>query len=348
MSSPPSGTTRTATGTADNSSDDAAYEAAFGLEAGGDACATGVTCAGYELMADVDLENTDWTPISDYSATFEGNGKTISNLTINSTDAGRHGLFATITSAAEVRNLGIVGVNITVTASGAASAGGLVGANAGAVRTSYVTGLISVTSTGASAANAGGLAGTLAGTGTITASYSTADAAAASNSGDANAGGLAGTSAGTTTASYSTGAVTANSSSGTSNPGGLIGSGSGTVTASYWATDTSGVTTTGAGVPTDTVGLQTPTTTAGIFGAWNIDVDGDGNGDDPWDFGGDWQYPVLQYGALEPSDQRPQVTLMVSAESISEDGGESTVTVTLDMPSKLDTEVMLRHRAGSP
>ena len=58
----------------------------------------GNTCEGktVKLLADIDLENDDWTPIgtSTYSfkGTFDGNGKTISNLNISAGD--RAGFFA--------------------------------------------------------------------------------------------------------------------------------------------------------------------------------------------------------------------------------------------------------------
>ena len=41
--------------------------------------------------------------------------------------------------------------------------------------------------------------------------------------------------------------------------------------------------------------MQTPTGYAGIYSGWNVDVDGDTNADDPWHFGGNDEYPILQY-----------------------------------------------------
>ena len=368
-------------------------------------------CTGYELMTSLTLSG-DWTPIATYRGTFEGNGNTISGLTINADEAGQFGLFAETTGT--VRNVGLVGVDITVTAtaaSGMVDVGGLAGMNSGIVSNSYAMGQISVTrgdSGGTSNAgglvgensagsitasyatvavtatggdpNAGGLvgnntasiaasyatgdvsatgsenddvdAGGLAGSsdGTIEASYATGDATAtASGDGAANAGGLVGSGSVEITASYSTGAPTANADAddGTANAGGLKGSGSDDAVNSYWAADSSGIaTTTAAGVPTSTVALQAPigygtsTNPADIFVDWNLDIGVTTTPQDPWDFGGSWQYPVLKYGALKDVQQRAQVTLVLSATSTSE-GGKITLTATLDMPSKQDTKVML-------
>ena len=43
--------------------------------------------------------------------------------------------------------------------------------------------------------------------------------------------------------------------------------------------------------------LQTPTDYSGIYATWNVDLDGDGVLDDPWDFGTRTQYPVLAVDA---------------------------------------------------
>ena len=40
--------------------------------------------------------------------------------------------------------------------------------------------------------------------------------------------------------------------------------------------------------------LQEPTGYTGLYAKWNRDLDGDGNPDDPWDFGASSQYPVLK------------------------------------------------------
>ena len=52
--------------------------------------------------------------------------------------------------------------------------------------------------------------------------------------------------------------------------------------------------------------MQAPTGPTGIYSAWaNLDVDGDGvANENPWHFGTASQYPVLLYGAQDPSQQR--------------------------------------------
>ena len=367
-------------------------------------------CKGYELMGDLTLSG-EWTPIVQYGGIFDGNGNTISGLKINGTGQGEFGLFGTLSGSGEVRNVGLVSVNITVmtTENGDVKAGGLAGMNSGTVSNSYATGQISVTrGDGGDTSNAGGLvgendsgatttasyatvavtvsmgspnagglvgnnigslvatyatgdvsatasegldanAGGLAGSsgGTVMASYATGNATAKSSgtNGDANAGGLVGDGDGVITASYSTGVPTANADTGTANAGGLKGSGNNNAEDSYWDADASGIaTTTATGVPTSTVALQAPTgygtTTnpADIFATWNLALDSTTTTlSDPWDFGGSWQYPVLQYGNLDPADQRSQVTLVLTQATISEKGGKTTVTATQDREANLHT-----------
>ena len=97
-----------------------AYAAVFGTSS----CSG--NCTGYELMANLDFAGTKWAenatgpdavaegwvPIGDFSnrftAVFEGNGHTISNLYINRT-AAFVGLFGYLGSDGEVRNLWIKG-----------------------------------------------------------------------------------------------------------------------------------------------------------------------------------------------------------------------------------------------
>ena len=125
-------------------------------------------------------------------------------------------------------------------------------------------------------------------------------------------GGLVGSSCGYIQVSYATGAV-----SGTAAVGGLVGSGRFVkAQSSYWDLETSGVR---VGVGEDdandngvidgaellrvgvggksTAELQTPTDYTGIYEAWNVELGsspfGDGESDDPWDFGTTTQYPVL-------------------------------------------------------
>ena len=178
--------------------------------------------------------------------------------------------------------------------------GGLVGQNKGVISAGYATGDVS----SPAAQIAGGLVGR--DSGVITASYATG-----SVSGDLSgaAGGLVGAGTGRVSYSYSTGSVS-NDSPGL---GGLSGSLSspGEVNDSYWDTATSGLTTSYGGTGKTTEELQAPTDYTGIYASWNADLDGDGNADDPWDFGANCQYPVLKYGGLDPDSQRAACTQKV-------------------------------------
>ena len=81
-------------------------------------------------QADGTTGNIGWDPIGsittrgDFTATFEGNDNTISNLYINRSSA-VGGLFGIIDRYAEIRNLALKEVSVTVTATtGSAFAGG--------------------------------------------------------------------------------------------------------------------------------------------------------------------------------------------------------------------------------
>jgi hypothetical protein len=71
----------------------------------------------YKLGADIDLSSvTSWTPIGSrskpFSGTFDGNGYTISGLTINSPSSGYQGLFG-YASGATFTDVKLIGVSIT-------------------------------------------------------------------------------------------------------------------------------------------------------------------------------------------------------------------------------------------
>jgi len=94
------------------------------------------------------------TAATGFSGSFDGNGYTITGLTIDAT-ATTQGLFGYISTGGEVRNLGLMDVNIK---NSAANTGSIAGQNAGTIENCYVTGMIESTSTLA-AANVGGLVG---------------------------------------------------------------------------------------------------------------------------------------------------------------------------------------------
>ena len=270
-------------------------------------------CLGYELMADLDFDTDDdgdidsddtywnngagWNPIgsgsADFLTTFEGNGHTIRNLLIDRPSTNYVGLFGYTDWKADIRNVGLIQVDVegrtyvaglvgnnlgTITAcyatgqvSGLGNIGGLVGSNYKSVRSSYAAAQVS----GRSAV--GGLVGRNLGV-VIHASYATGEV---SGRGRSSVGGLVGYENGNTIReSYATGRV-----SGETSVGGLVGGlDSSTITASYWDTTTSGQATGDHGTGQTTAQLQAPTDDTGIYADWDADQ---------WDFGETDEYPVL-------------------------------------------------------
>lgn len=167
----------------------------------------------YVLAASIDMSGVicSGPVISTIFGTFDGNGHTIRNLRIESDGWG--GLFGLIRKDAEVRDLGVVNVQVL----SMNACGGLVEHNTGMVVNCYSTGaVISMGGVGA-----GGLAGL--NSGTITDSYSTAAVI-----GSRDVGGLVGQNTGRVASCHSTGEVTALGIG-----GGLVGSNTGEITSSY-------------------------------------------------------------------------------------------------------------------
>lgn len=125
--------------------------------------------ASYVLTADLDLEGADWTPIQNFSGSFNGNGHTISNFTINTSVADsrkdtlyNQGFFGDTETTAVISDLHLR--NVTLTADEKA---GFVGFFAGTLRGQLtgctVTGTLSdPRQTHAEAVYAGVMAGRLA------------------------------------------------------------------------------------------------------------------------------------------------------------------------------------------
>ena len=118
---------------------------------------------------------------------------------------------------------------------------------------------------------------------------------------------------GTITASYSTGSV-----DGANGVGGLVGNNfGGTITASYYpdtitimgGDNTDGEQTASA--------MQTPVGYTGLYVNWNVDIDGDSAGDDPWDFGSSSDYPTLKvdFNGDGVTSKRRRVWIAVEAPS---------------------------------
>ena len=209
-----------------SSTNSTAYDAAFSNAATGMGCPSS-GCTGYELDADIDLDvfpynSSGWSPIGGwnrhFTATFDGNGNTISGLSINSRGS-YIGLFGYVGSAGVIRKVGLTGVNVI----GGDSVGGLAGQNDGTIRESSATVEVPGTRGVSGTRNfVGGLVG--ANNGTITASFATG----AVHGTNSHVGGLVGGSNGTITASYATGAA-----SGSTVVGGLVGANTGAISASY-------------------------------------------------------------------------------------------------------------------
>ena len=290
------------------------FAAAFPNPRGGGVCPTavsGVACAGFELTADLDF-NADggeydngglgWEPVGtstdSFAARFDGNGRLLRNLFVNRPASSDVGLFGSTIPPARVEAVGLPNARVA----GARGAGALVGKAANGVRVagSWSTGSVS------GQTNVGGLVGEMFPTMEILASYSTAAVECAGTGNNATAGGLAGgqlnTAAGVVTTSWAAGAVTG----ACPNKAGLVGGGAASATASYWDAAASGI-------PDDddldapeglsTADLLRPTDYEGVYANWNIDLDGDHEADDPWDFGSSSQYPSLKWRGFDATKQ---------------------------------------------
>ncbi len=304
-----------------------AYGTAFGgrdtTTAGRMGCSSG-TCTGYELMRDLDFDSDNsgtvdasdafsgnWNPIGTYTATFDGRGYTLSNLTIDRTNI-RTGLFSQLNSSGRIRNLGIVNPNISGGGVTASHVGAIVGHNNGIVAASYVKGGTITAKGGVNSPRLGGVTGFTGTGGQILASYSTASLN--TTAGNAFVGGLTGglnaelSTSGTVRASYA--AATTISVANLLSPqiGGLVGRavGVGAVVHDSYCDITvrngncvggvwqSSPAQDQASQGKTTVQLQQPTGYDDIYANWNIDTDGVSGPDDPWDFGTSSQYPVLK------------------------------------------------------
>ena len=172
----------------------------------------------------------------------------------------------------------------------------------------------------------GGLVGMNAGA--IIASYATGDAGAGSGYNAIHlVGGLVGQNNGPITASYVSGTL----SGGYTQP--LVrGTGGGSrVSHSYWDATTSKISLSfGVGTGYSSAALQAPTDYTGIYANWNVDIDGDGSADDPWDFGTSSDYPKLKgVGPAADQMQRRAATYSISAAASAVEGQSATLTVTL-------------------
>ena len=177
------------------------------------------------LAADIDLTGSEWAPIQGYAGTFDGNGKTITGLTINKSTESNVGLFASIAQGGTVKNLTLDDVDITA----GANVGAIAGENRGTIENCSVSGSVTGSSDNSFV---GGIAGWHY-RGDITDCHSSATV-----KGIAFIGGIAGQSNASITACYSTGSVTATiNSHNYSYAGGVVGmNNSGAILTACYAT----------------------------------------------------------------------------------------------------------------
>ena len=214
------------------------------------------------LADNIDLTGIDWTPIGKddnkvYTGTFDGNGKTITRLTVTGSNE-YAGLFGFIGPGGTVQNVVLEGVQITSDNS-SGYAGGVAGycyrgtlencSVSGSVSGSFSVGGVvgdqwggSITGCSSSATvkgtvQAGGVAGSTNYDATLTACYATGDVTVENDgTNNSHAGGVVGYNAySTVIACYAAGNVSGKGS-GTIHVGGVTGENfDGTLTACYWS-----------------------------------------------------------------------------------------------------------------
>lgn len=242
---------------------------AEGLKAVADIANNGNLGINITLTENINLTDMEWTPIGTnynnaYTGIFDGNGKTITGLTVTTSDQ-YAGLFGRIGSGGKVMNVKLEGVQIE-SDNETSDVGGVAGWSYGNIENCSVSGSVSgsgkngivggvvgyqnggsITGCSSSATvNAGGVAGGVAGLtdsgATLTACYATGNVTLVSNDiGTCYAGGVVGNNGSSSTlkACYAWGSVTGSKSSGTVYTGGVTGSNDlGTLTACYHAKGT--------------------------------------------------------------------------------------------------------------
>jgi len=204
----------------------------------------------YALMTDIDLKGEEWTPIGDnstnsdasqFTGTFDGNGKKITGLYINDTSSSlvNAGLFGYVGASGTIKNIGVESANIINSDNPGDATGGVAGINNGTVQNCYFNGFISGTD------EVGGVVG-LNMVGTVSNCYSSGTVSSEDN----NVGGVVGHNYGTVQNCYSTSTVTS-TSSGIAYVGGVVGNNDGTVRNCYstsTVTSTSSIVTSAGGV----------------------------------------------------------------------------------------------------
>lgn len=175
--------------------------AALSTLANAEAVITGCTNAkysdaNYKLGNNINLENKPWTPIANFTGTFDGQGHTISNMNVSitsqSTSTINAGLFEVLFGT--VSNL-IVEGTVSVNSGGTCYAGGICGRQASEkIEFCRFNGTVSSTTSDNNSGNyAGGITGSTSGVPEITGCIANAKATVSGGKADGSAaGGLAG------------------------------------------------------------------------------------------------------------------------------------------------------------
>ena len=117
---------------------------AAGLDVWADLVRRGNGNASCKLLADIAYDSPkEWEPIGNYylrySGTFDGNGKTISNITITAV-YDSYGLFGRVDGGGTIKNLNVKNMTVTSSASSTVHIGGIAGYNYGTIDGCTVTG----------------------------------------------------------------------------------------------------------------------------------------------------------------------------------------------------------------
>jgi uncharacterized repeat protein (TIGR02543 family) len=184
--------------------------------------------AQYILMNNITLQG-DWTRIggdtntTGFTGTFDGNGYTITGMTINN-NTNNQGMFGYVTLSGVVKNLTLADVNIT---SGGTNIGGIAGQSAGLILNCHVSGIINSTNTIANnentSSNVGGIVGWngQSGSGDFTIQGCFANVTITAAGG--NIGGIVGNNSRIIRNNYSMGSIISTNTSATANIGGIAG-----------------------------------------------------------------------------------------------------------------------------
>jgi len=256
-----------------------------------------------------------WLPIDEFNGSFDGGHKTITDLFIDRTGRIYVGLFGDLfavsgagaTSFKEIKNLGLIDVNLTGNQRYIGALVGDIRGSSARVENCYSTGTVNGSD------RCGGLIGQMFDGDYVKNCWSSCTVVSTSTS----VGGLIGNFGGASSKvdnCYAVGVITAINSS----TGGLFGNAAtGTVTNSFWDTQTSGKTVSGAGTGKTTSEMQdidtyTDTATVGLTTAWDM-VDDSVYVDEIWSIDSSVAYPLIGGFNATPAPTPPTVTTQAAS-----------------------------------